>query len=70
MNLKKYIQKTGINISSLAKEAGISIMYLWEIIEEKKRPSPKVAHKISDVCRGKVTALDIIKPFYKKRPLD
>ncbi|MEB7831015.1 MULTISPECIES: helix-turn-helix domain-containing protein [Staphylococcus] len=38
----------GFNLSDLAKETGVGISYLSQIINGKKIPSPKLAKKISD----------------------
>lgn len=41
------IAKNGKNLNSFADEIGISSGYLSQILNGKKNPSPKIAHKIA-----------------------
>lgn len=47
--LKKAMFLKGYNLSDLSNKTGVGISYLSQIINHKKKPSPKLAKKIADV---------------------
>ncbi|MEJ7173448.1 helix-turn-helix transcriptional regulator [Staphylococcus caprae] len=48
-HLKKAMFLKGYNLSDLSNKTGVGISYLSQIINHKKKPSPKLAKKIADV---------------------
>ena len=53
-HLAKYIEKTGVRQSSLARDLGISRSHMSELVAGKKSPSPKMIGRIRDVTKGAI----------------
>jgi transcriptional regulator with XRE-family HTH domain len=58
--IKTYSQKNNIKIKDIAKKAGITPVYLSQIIMGYRKPSPNVAKKIANSCENKVSLLAIL----------
>ena len=59
MKLKKYVEEHGRD--SLAKEVGISSVYVWQLANRKRMASPRVAKAIH-VATDRVVSLAEIRP--------
>lgn len=56
MNLNEYMKKNKIKIDDMAKDLGITYMYLSNIKLGKRKPSKALAEKIELVTGGEITA--------------
>ena len=54
MNLKTYIEKRWINVSSFSREIGVTTQYIYNIMREEKKVSVKIAIKIYELTNGEV----------------
>lgn len=52
--LKKAMFIKGFSLTDLAKEIGVGVSYLSQIVNGKKKPSPKLAKKIADALEVEV----------------
>jgi len=62
MLLKDFLEENGIRHNWFAKKLGISPSYLSEIVNLKKVPNPKLAKKIEELTKGKVSRLEVLYP--------
>ena len=60
MKLKEYIESRGIAGSRMAKILGVSPAHLNLIVNEKRRPSIKIAKKIETFTEGKISAIELL----------
>jgi len=58
MNLKDYLQKNKITGYAFSREVGVSLSYMYRLIENQRRPSVKVAVMIEKATNGDVTPSD------------
>jgi hypothetical protein len=66
MKLQQYFDKNPkIKLCEAAKELGITRQRLWEI-RTGSTPSRKLANKIEKWSKGKVKAVELIFPDFKK----
>ena len=61
MNLKQYIESNGIKKNFIAKKLGISVRYLYDLIDQKSIPSVKTAIEVEDLTEGKVKCREWLK---------
>ena len=47
----------GFSLTDLAKEIGVGVSYLSQIVNGKKKPSPKLAKSMSDVLQTDIEEL-------------
>lgn len=62
MNLREYIDTSGVRQSVLAEKASCSQALISQICTGKRRPSPDIAKSISEATGGKVTAMELLYP--------
>ena len=57
MKLKKYIEENGRK--ALAKDVGVSTVYVWQLANRKGMASPRVAKAIQTATGGVVSLAEI-----------
>lgn len=62
MNFREYLFKKRITQVDFAKRLGISRGHLSQILHGTKHPSRKLAKKIEEETKGKVTAVELLLP--------
>ena len=63
--LKIYSLEKKIPMRKIAKDLGVSVTHIQNIITKKGNPSPKLAKKIEEYTRGEVKAIDLLYPKNK-----
>lgn len=58
---KKLMFVKGFNVSSFAREVGIGVSYLSQILNGKRSPSPKLAKKIAKTLEVEIEDLFFFK---------
>jgi transcriptional regulator with XRE-family HTH domain len=60
MKLKEYVYKNRVNISEMARQIGMSINHLNNIVHGKRIPGPELARRIQEQTHDWVTVDDLI----------
>ena len=63
MDLKEYLDETGIPKTVIAKKSGISSSYLIQILNGISHPSKDVVKRIAKSTRGEVSEEEIEKLY-------
>jgi transcriptional regulator with XRE-family HTH domain len=66
MDLKTYLEKTGLTYAELAERLGIHAQSIKNIACGIRRPGLRLALKIEELTEGKVTPKEMISPTEKK----
>jgi hypothetical protein len=67
MTLTEYLAVSGITLEQFAKDSGVSLATLKRIKQTGTASSTKVVARIVAVCKGEVTAADLVRvPTPKK----
>jgi transcriptional regulator with XRE-family HTH domain len=62
MKLNQYFSLTRTSKQNFAEQLGVSPAYFSTIVNGKKKPSPRLAKKISELSNGYVTTDEILFP--------
>lgn len=60
MKLKEFVKGNGIEVNKMAKALGIDRVYLWQLMNNKRKASVDLAKKIEAVTIGAVTAIEVL----------
>ena len=61
MTLKDYLKKNNITGYAFSREVGVSLSYMYRLIESQRRPSVTVAVMIEKATGGQVTPSDFAR---------
>lgn len=55
MTLDEYMKKYGIKPAELAAETGLSIPYIYKLLNGERFPKPKTMDRLNKATQGKIT---------------
>lgn len=67
MDLKKYVESTGLQKKAFAHMLGISVFALSNYMHRRRTPTLQIADRIIEVTNGKVTIKDLLVMSKKRK---